>query len=84
MVATGLAEVPLVGEGNERSVMSAIELDRQHRNVAMRRRYEALRRAGFGWGSALRLANARDVDVRAAAELLRRGCPPETALRILL
>lgn len=49
----------------------------------LRRRYDALRRAGYAWGAALRLARSPDVDLRAARKLLARGCPQETAVRIL-
>lgn len=64
--------------------MTVVELDRHEQNEQVRRRYEALRRAGYGWGVALRLAASSDVDVRQARKLLLTGCPPETALRILL
>ncbi len=64
--------------------MTTVELDRHQRNEAMRRRYDALRMAGYGWGTALRLAASPDVDPKRAAELLQRGCPVDTAVRILL
>jgi hypothetical protein len=47
-------------------------------------RLEALKRAGFSLREAWLLAAAKQVDVRAAERLLQRGCPSETALRILL
>jgi len=40
--------------------------------------------AGYGFDDALALAVQPEVDLHLAADLLRRGCPPETALRILL
>ena len=43
-----------------------------------------LDRAGYDEGDAVLLASVRDVDLHLAAGLLERGCPPETALRILL
>ena len=46
-------------------------------------RVEALERAGLQPDAALELAARRDVDLHAAAGLLRSGCPSETALRIL-
>ncbi len=64
--------------------MATVEVGRHERNVAMRRRYDALRGGGYRWGAALRLAASREVDVRMALDLLRRGCPQETAIRILL
>jgi len=50
----------------------------------LRWRWEELRRAGFGFQDALMLAVSREVDLHLATGLLARGCPPETALRILV
>ena len=47
-------------------------------------RAETLRRAGFAAPAAIDLAISKHVDLHAAVGLLERGCPPETALRILL
>jgi hypothetical protein len=47
-------------------------------------RFEELTRAGYDTGSALILASHVEVDLHHAADLLRRGCPSDTALRILL
>jgi hypothetical protein len=46
-------------------------------------RYGVLREAGYDRDDAFILARAR-VDVHVAADLLARGCPPRTALEILL
>src|SRR5215207_9882061 len=46
-------------------------------------RAEALERAGFASDAAAELAARVDVDLHRAIELLERGCPPDTALRIL-
>ncbi|HXG76133.1 MAG TPA: hypothetical protein VNJ53_06155 [Gaiellaceae bacterium] len=43
-----------------------------------------LSRAGYDSAAALELALDRDVDLHAAVDLLERGCPQPTALRILL
>jgi hypothetical protein len=43
-----------------------------------------LQRAGYEEQSARRLAERLDIDLHRATELLRSGCPAETALRILL
>jgi len=43
-----------------------------------------LRAAGCPRLEAGRLAERPDVDLHVAVDLLRRGCPPELALRILL
>ena len=47
-------------------------------------RFDKLNEAGYEFGDALCLTVAPDVDLHLACELLERGCPPQTALRILL
>jgi hypothetical protein len=47
-------------------------------------RREELQRAGYEGSSAEQLAARVDVDLHVAVDLLRRGCPAETALEILL
>lgn len=47
-------------------------------------RAEELLRAGYEDTTALELALRGDVDLHTAVELVRRGCPPGTAARILL
>ena len=47
-------------------------------------RAETLVRAGFVETAAVHLAVSRHVDLHEAVQLVERGCPPETALRILL
>jgi hypothetical protein len=47
-------------------------------------RFSQLRRAGYAGYEAFLLATRSHVDVHQAVELLRAGCPSETALRILL
>jgi hypothetical protein len=47
-------------------------------------RAEALERAGYDRGQALRLAQRQDIDLHRAVELLEQGCAPELALQILL
>jgi hypothetical protein len=47
-------------------------------------RHEALERAGYNWEAATVLAASHDVDLHLAVDLLRRGCPPDLALQILL
>jgi hypothetical protein len=47
-------------------------------------RLETLRRAGYDKRSSLLIALKPDVDLHAATDLVRRGCPVATALRILL
>lgn len=47
-------------------------------------RLEALIRAGYPPWDALVLSRRPDTDLHAAVALLERGCPPETAMRILI
>jgi hypothetical protein len=47
-------------------------------------RLSELTRAGYSPADAWLLASNREVDLRTAERLLAQGCPPPTALRILL
>jgi hypothetical protein len=47
-------------------------------------RFRELKRAGYSERDARRLAERIDVDLHRAIDLLRSGCPPDTAVRILL
>lgn len=46
-------------------------------------RFEELLRAGYRERDAMALALETGVDLHAATDLVRRGCQPETAIRIL-
>jgi len=50
----------------------------------LRWRFEELVRAGYDPGHALVLASHVEVDLHLAVDLVRRGCPAETAIRIVL
>jgi hypothetical protein len=60
-----------------------IEVETESERVEWWRAHE-LERAGYDAGDAAELAARHDVDLHFAVELLEQGCPPETALRILL
>jgi hypothetical protein len=47
-------------------------------------RGQELKRAGYDRRAATELAGRHDVDLHLATDLLRRGCPQELALSILL
>lgn len=47
-------------------------------------RFEELVRAGYDDHDAAELAHHSEVDLHMAVELVRRGCPSNTALRIIL
>jgi hypothetical protein len=67
--------------------MSAAELDVYQETETeriQRWRADELERAGYDESDAAELAGRSDVDLHLAVELLERGCPPSTALRILL
>jgi hypothetical protein len=61
------------------SLPEETELDRIERWRA-----QELERAGYDPLSAAELAASHEVDLHQAVELIRRGCPPELAARILL
>lgn len=50
----------------------------------LRWRFDVLLRAGFDFDQAAVVAAHVDVDLHAAVDLLGRGCPAETAIRILV
>jgi hypothetical protein len=50
----------------------------------LRWRFDVLVRSGYDIDSALVLASHVEVDLHDASALVRRGCPSETALKILL
>jgi hypothetical protein len=67
--------------------MSAIELDLDfdpEAELVRGWRTEALERAGYPAALAAKLAELMYVDLHLAADLLRRGCSPELALKILV
>ncbi|MGE5275244.1 MAG: hypothetical protein ACM3QU_15960 [Verrucomicrobiota bacterium] len=67
--------------------MSAAELEVQIETETERiERWRAaeLERAGYESLQAAELAARHDVDLHLAVDLLERGCPVDTALRILL
>jgi hypothetical protein len=79
--------VTLVAETGEGETMTAAQfelIDETEVEMILRWRFEELVRAGYDVGSALVLASHVEVDLHDASSLARRGCPPETAVRILL
>jgi hypothetical protein len=59
-------------------------IDETEAEMILRWRFEELVRAGYDIGSALVLASHVEIDLHEASSLTRRGCPSETALRILI
>jgi hypothetical protein len=59
-------------------------LDESEAHAILGWRFRALSEAGYELAEALTLTTATDVDLHLACDLIRRGCPPETAVRILL
>ena len=58
-------------------------LERSERDQVVGWRLEQLLAAGYEREDALELALALPVDLHVAIDLLARGCPQETAVRIL-
>jgi hypothetical protein len=68
-------------------LMSTIDLELEHDpEAALVRgwRLEELERAGYPRFAAVQLAELAYVDLHVATGLIRRGCPADTALRILV
>ena len=59
-------------------------IDETEAEAILRWRFSALVRSGYDVDAALLLASHVEVDLHEASTLVRRGCPSETALRILL
>jgi hypothetical protein len=67
--------------------MTAAQFEQLEEEAAvevLRWRFDVLMRAGFEMEQAAALAANVEIDLHQAAELLARGCPPDTAIRILL
>jgi hypothetical protein len=60
------------------------QLEAPEAEAVLRWRFEALLRAGYDAGNAMILASHVEVDLHDATRLLERGCPPETAMKIVL
>jgi len=60
------------------------QLDASRAEEVLRWRFQELLRAGYEPAGAMVVASHVDIDLHLAVDLLRRGCPPETALRIVL
>jgi hypothetical protein len=78
---------PVVRRTDEGGAVTAAQfelIDETEAEAILRWRFEELVRSGYDIGSALVLASHVEVDLHDASALTRRGCPPETALRILL
>ena len=65
-------------------VEEEVAVSRDPAAVVLGWRVEQLIAAGFDSDGAFVLALDRTVDLHEATELVRRGCPPQTALRILI
>jgi hypothetical protein len=67
--------------------MTAAQFEQLEEEAAvevLRWRFDVLMRAGFDMEQAAALAANVEIDLHLATELLARGCPPGTALRILV
>lgn len=53
-------------------------------DVVRQWRLDELSKAGYQPSDALVLSGRREIDLHVAISLLKRGCPPQTALRILI
>ena len=60
------------------------ELGELEAETVLRWRFEELLRGGYEAGEAMILASHVEVDLHVANDLVARGCPSKTAVRILL
>ena len=67
----------------ELHVLTRPVTDEQRRNRFVQARFEALAEWGIPTADALAIADATDVDILDAAQLLRHGCPSDLVLGIL-
>jgi hypothetical protein len=58
--------------------------DETERERVIRWRVEQLARVGYSWPAAMVIAANTQVDLHTAVDLVRRGCNPDVAMRILL
>lgn len=63
-------------------MLEQLEISYEEEKVK-RWRLEQLLDAGYELAAAEELAGRNDVDLHQAVELVKRGCPPDTAARIL-
>jgi hypothetical protein len=70
-------------EANVSAIEIQFERETEEDRVLTWRRQE-LERAGYSEQIAEMLSELRYVDLHLATQLLRRGCPPQTALQILV
>ena len=78
----GRPPAPMTARMSETVVEVTNVVDKEFQVISWRR--EQLVRAGYTASDATALAFDHTVDLHAAVELLHRGCPSDTALRILL
>ena len=62
----------------------AVLVDETEDERVIRWRMQQLANAGYSWACALVIAATRDVDLHRAVGLAERGCPIDTAMRILV
>jgi len=72
-----------------RSILDGSRIDEDLANLSEPERvlcwrFAVLERAGYSEAESAMLAHRNDVDLHEAADLILRGCPRETALRILV
>lgn len=66
------------------STTESEQVDAPELDEVLRWRFEVLVRAGYDVGNAMIVASRAEVDLHRATDLVQRGCPPDTALRIVL
>ena len=75
---TRMIEEATIGTG------ATVLADETEDERVIRWRLEQLAKAGYSWACAMVIAASRDIDLHRAVDLAQRGCPIDTAMRILL
>jgi hypothetical protein len=75
---------PLRVKGEEMTAAQFESLEVSEADMVRRWRFDELVRAGYENEDAIELAFHLDVDLHLATNLVRRGCPSSTAVRIAL
>jgi hypothetical protein len=70
--------------GETEMAATELHIEETENDRIERYRAEELEKVGYDPISAVELAARHDVDLHQAISLIERGCPPETAVRILL
>jgi hypothetical protein len=76
--------IPSIGGVTAAVTTQVVLADQTERERVIRWRVEQLAKIGYSWPAAMVIAANTHVDLHRAVDLVRRGCCPDVAVRILL